>query len=220
MQQLPLLDIVRRPAVVHVAPGAVWLRAWLNPGQQRVILAESLAMLDGPAGGYVPKVRGGGTMHVRMMCLGRHWNARTYQYVSTRADYDHRPVAPVPLHWQDLAQDFAHEAGFAFSPDICIINWYDEGGRMGLHQDKGESVASLASGAPVVSLSIGDTSRFLLGGLSRGDAPDVMMLDSGDVFVFGGPARLRFHGVTRILAGTAPSPLAVRGRLNLTFRQY
>jgi len=91
---------------------------------------------------------------------------------------------------------------------------------MGLHQDKDESAESIASGAPVVSVSLGDSARFLLGGTQRRDPVETRWLESGDVFVFGGPARLRYHGVTRILAGSAPPALGLEGRFNLTFRQY
>ena len=104
--------------------------------------------------------------------------------------------------------------------DICILNVYDAEGRMGLHQDKDESEASLAAGAPVVSISLGDAARFLFGGVRRRDPVEAIRLESGDAFVFGGPARLRYHGVTRILPGTAPPALATTGRFNLTFRQY
>jgi alkylated DNA repair protein (DNA oxidative demethylase) len=72
----------------------------------------------------------------------------------------------------------------------------------------------------VVSISLGDTARFLFGGLRRRDPVDTMMLESGDVFVFGGSARLRYHGVTRIISGTAPGDLGIEGRFNLTFREY
>jgi alkylated DNA repair protein (DNA oxidative demethylase) len=91
---------------------------------------------------------------------------------------------------------------------------------MGLHQDKDESPESIASCAPVVSLSIGETARFLFGGMRRKDAVEPIHLESGDLFVFGGPARLRYHGVTRILPGTAPAGLGFDGRLNLTFRRF
>src|SRR6185503_18788327 len=97
---------------------------------------------------------------------------------------------------------------------------YRAGSRMGLHQDKDESAASIAAGMPVVSISLGDTGRFLFGGLRRRDPVETVMLESGDAFVFGGPARLRYHGVSRILAGTAPPELGLEGRLNLTFRKY
>jgi alkylated DNA repair protein (DNA oxidative demethylase) len=91
---------------------------------------------------------------------------------------------------------------------------------MGLHQDKDESPASIAEGAPVVSLSLGDSARFLFGGTRRRDPVETLWLESGDVFVFGGPSRLRYHGVTRILSGSAPPSLGIAGRFNLTFRQY
>ena len=87
---------------------------------------------------------------------------------------------------------------------------------MGLHQDKDEGAAALKAGLPVVSVSLGDTARFLFGGLRRRDPVDSMLIESGDVLVFGGPSRLRYNGV----AGTAPAPLVLEGRFNLTFRQY
>ena len=205
---------------VQVSPGAIWLRSWLSLDEQSNLVAECRALMDGPAGGYVPTVRGGGKMHVRMMCLGRHWNPLTYRYQSTRDDYDSQPVAAVPAAWVDLAATAANEAGFAFRPDICLINLYGADGRMGLHQDKDEGAASLAAGLPVVSVSLGDTARFLFGGLRRRDPAESILLESGDVFVFGGAARLRYHGVARILPGTAPSSLGLDGRFNLTFRQY
>jgi alkylated DNA repair protein (DNA oxidative demethylase) len=91
---------------------------------------------------------------------------------------------------------------------------------MGLHQDKDESPESLRAGAPVVSLSIGDTARFQFGGLKRRDPVETLLLESGDAFVFGGEARLRYHGVARILPGTGPAHLGFQGRYNLTFRRF
>ena len=108
----------------------------------------------------------------------------------------------------------------AFHLSGYLSLYYEASGRMGVHQDKDESDASLAAGRPVVSVSIGDTARFLFGGLRRRDPVEAIGLESGDAFVFGGPARLRHHGVSRIVAGTAPPELAVEGRFNLTFRQY
>ena len=108
----------------------------------------------------------------------------------------------------------------ALDADLCILNDYDAEGRMGLHQDKDESDRSIAAGLPVVSLSLGDTARFLFGGLRRRDPIESRLLESGDVFVFGGPARLRYHGVSRIIPNTAPPELAMTGRFNLTFREY
>ena len=198
----------------------MWLRRWLTPEEQRALVGRCRAFMDGPVGGYVPTVRGGGTMRVRMTCLGRHWNARTYTYEATRGDHDGQPVEPVPEEWVALAARLAAVAGFSMRADVCLINWYGADGRMGLHQDKDESPASIASGAPVVSVSLGDSARFLCGGTRRRDPVETLWLESGDVFVFGGPARLRYHGVTRTLPGSAPASLEVEGRFNLTFRQY
>jgi DNA alkylation damage repair protein AlkB len=203
-----------------VASGAIWLRSWLSLDEQPRLVAECRALMDGPAGGYVPTVRGGGKMRVHMMCLGRHWNPQTYRYQSTRDDYDGEPVAQIPRAWVDLASAAASEAGFTLRPDICLINFYGADGRMGLHQDKDEGADSLVAGLPVVSVSLGDTARFLFGGTRRRDAVESIFLESGDVFVFGGAARLRYHGVSRILPGTAPKSLGLDGRFNLTFRQY
>jgi DNA alkylation damage repair protein AlkB len=155
-----------------------------------------------------------------MLCLGRHWNGKTYAYEPTRADYDDLPVPPLPESFRAIARAIARATGMPFDPDLCIMNLYDAEGRMGLHQDKDEGERSLAAGLPVVSMSLGDTARFLFGGLKRKDAVESRLLESGDAFVFGGPARLRYHGVSRILPGTAPRELNLEGRFNLTFRQY
>ena len=203
-----------------LGPGAVWLRHYLPLDEQVSVANRCRALMEGPAGGYVPTVRGGGAMRVRMLCLGRHWNALTYTYESTRADYDNAPVAPVPSDFVALASRIASAAGYVFTPDVCLINWYGPEGRMGLHQDKDESRESLEAGEPVVSISIGDTARFLFGGLRRRDVVQALLLESGDAFVFGGAARLRYHGVTRIIPGSGPSELGLEGRFNLTFRRY
>lgn len=203
-----------------LGPGATWLHGYLPIDEQRTLVERCGALMEGPAGGYVPTVRGGGTMRVRMLCLGRHWNARTYTYEATRGDFDGAQVQPLPPDLAGLAARVAAAAGYAFAPDLCIMNWYGEDGRMGLHQDKDESPASIEAGHPVVSISIGDTARFLFGGLRRRDPVQTLLLESGDAFVFGGASRLRYHGVTRIIPGTAPPDLALHGRFNLTFRRY
>jgi DNA alkylation damage repair protein AlkB len=216
MAHLPFESAI---APASLAPGAVWLKGYLGPDEQRALASRCREVLDGPAGGYVPTVRGGGRMRVRMVCLGRHWNALTYRYESSRSDFDHAPVAPIPSEWVTLASDVAAAAGFTVTPDICLINYYADEGRMGLHQDKDESRTSLDAGLPVVSLSLGDTARFLFGGMRRRDPVEAMMLESGDAFVFGGPSRLRYHGVSRVIPGSAP-PGVGPGRFNLTFRKF
>jgi len=205
---------------VEIAPGAFHFSRCLALDRQRALVETCQALMDGAVPAYVPTVRGGGRMHVRMLCLGRHWNGRTYAYEPVRSDFDGLAVPPVPALFRELAREVAASAGMTLDPDLCILNFYDAGGRMGMHQDKDESAASLAAGVPVVSISLGDTARFLFGGLKRRDPVTPYLLESGDAFVFGGPARLRYHGVTKILPGTAPAALGVSGRFNLTLRQY
>lgn len=214
------LSLLPAPERVAVAPGAVWLPGYLPLEAQRALVHKCRARLDAPHGGYAPRVRGGGRMRVRMVCLGRHWNAMTYRYEATRADHDGAPVAPVPDALARLSAEVAEAAGFACAPDVCLISHYGANGRLGLHQDKDESPASIDAGLPVVSLSLGDTARFLFGGRRRRDPVQVVPLASGDAFVFGGQARLDYHGVAQIFPATAPSELALEGRINLTFRCY
>ena len=205
---------------MEVAAGAFHLKRHLSLARQRALADACRTLVDGEVPGYVPVVRGGGKMHVRMLCLGRHWNGMTYRYEEVRSDYDRLPVPPLPAEFRDLARDIAQSAGMMLDADLCILNYYEAEGRMGLHQDKDESPRSLAAGVPVVSISLGDTARFLFGGLRRRDPVEALLLESGDAFVFGGPARLRYHGVSRILPASAPPELGLIGRYNLTFRQY
>jgi DNA alkylation damage repair protein AlkB len=205
---------------MEIAPGAFHLNRFLPVADQRALVDQCRALVDGAVPAYVPVVRGGGKMHVRMLCLGRHWNGQTYKYEEVRSDYDHLPVPALPDTFKGLARDIARSAGMTLDADLCILNYYDADGRMGLHQDKDESERSIAAGLPVVSVSLGDTARFLFGGLRRKEPVEARLLESGDAFVFGGPARLRYHGVSRIVAGTAPPELDLTGRFNLTFRQY
>ena len=205
---------------MEIGPGAFHFARYLSSADQIALVNQCRALIDGPVPAYVPVVRGGGKMHVRMLCLGRHWNGKTYAYETHRTDFDNLPAPPLPAAFVRLAHDIARAAGMLLAPDLCILNYYDADGRMGLHQDKDESERSIAAGLPVVSVSLGDTARFLFGGLRRKDPVESRLLESGDAFVFGGPARLRDHGVSRILPGTAPPELGLVGRLNLTFRQY
>ena len=205
--------------MIEIAPGAFHLPQWLDLDAQRALLDRCRALLDGPVPGYVPIVRGGGKMHVRMLCLGWHWNGKLYRYEEARTDFDGLAAPRLPDDFRDLARGIAGSAGMPLEPDVCIMNYYERDGRMGVHQDKDESEASIAAGLPVVSVSIGDTARFLFGGTRRREPVETIPLESGDAFVFGGPARLRYHGVSRILPGTAPPSLGIQGRFNLTFRR-
>src|SRR5215510_13051246 len=200
--------------------GAFHFPRYLDLRRQRALADECRALLDGATPAYVPVVRGGGKMHVRMLCLGRHWNGMVYRYEPTRADFDGLPAPPLPESFRSAAAELAQAAGMSLDADICILNYYDADGRMGLHQDKDESPESIAAGIPVVSISLGDTARFLFGGTKRRDPVATLMLESGDAFVFGGPARLCYHGVTRTLLGTAPPEIGITGRFNLTLRAF
>jgi len=201
-------------------PGAFHFSRYLDLNRQRALVDECRGLIDGGTPAYVPVVRGGGKMHVRMLCLGRHWNGMTYRYEPSRSDFDGLPAPPLPDSFRRVAAEVARAAGMTLDADLCILNYYDAEGRMGLHQDKDESPESIAAGVPVVSISIGDTARFLFGGARRRDPVEAILLESGDAFVFGGPARLRYHGVSRITPATAPSELQLSGRFNLTLRRF
>ena len=205
---------------VEIAPGAFHLPGFLPPPGQRRVLAAVETLAAGPAGFYRPRVRGGGMMHCDMLCLGRHWNAATYTYEALRSDHDDRPAPPLAADLARLAERAAAAVGFGLAPDICLINRYGRDGRMGLHQDKDEDASTLDAGVPVVSLSLGDTARFLLGGFRRREPTEAIAIRSGDAFVMGGPSRLRYHGVARVLAASGPAELGLEGRISLTFRQY
>jgi DNA alkylation damage repair protein AlkB len=203
---------------MQLEPGFHLFQHFLAAEDQRRLWDVCRCLADGIVPMYTPTVRGGKKMSVGMLCLGQHWNALTYRYERTRTDFDGLEVPPIPAELEALAAGAAARAGFAMRPDVCIMNFYDQESRMGVHQDKDESRETIEAGVPIVSVSIGDRARFVVGGLSRKDPMRPLMLHSGDVIVMGGPSRLRFHGVTRILPGTAPEGTGP-GRFNLTFRQ-
>jgi alkylated DNA repair protein (DNA oxidative demethylase) len=125
-----------------------------------------------------------------------------------------KPWPAMPPLLRDLAGRAADRAGFSrFSPDVCLINRYVPGARMSLHQDRDE----LDFGAPIVSVSLGLPATFMFGGLKRSDKARRYRLEHGDVAVWGGPARLVFHGVAPLADGE--HPLTGRQRINLTFRK-
>jgi DNA alkylation damage repair protein AlkB len=205
--------------MIRLADGLVLFERRLDDGEQRELWRMCRELADGPVPMYTPTVRGGRKMSVGMLCLGRHWNGMTYRYEACRSDFDGQPVPPLPQPFVDLAQGAARDAGFEMQPDLCIMNYYTGSAKMGVHQDKDESRASIEAGAPIVSVSLGDAARFVIGGSSRRDPTSPLVLRSGDVLVMGGASRLRYHGVTRVLPGTAPEGTGP-GRFNLTFRQY
>ena len=121
---------------------------------------------------------------------------------------------PMPPSFGRLAESAAEAAGFVlFEPDACLINRYEPGTRLSLHRDENESDLT----APIVSVSLGLPATFLFGGLSRGDRPRRIGLESGDVVVWGGPDRLAYHGVAPLAEGD--DPLTGQCRINLTFRK-
>ena len=125
-----------------------------------------------------------------------------------------QPWPPMPAVFMELAQEAAGAAGFAdFAPNACLINRYEPGTRLSLHQDRDERDFS----APIVSVSLGLPAVFLFGGAQRSDRPQRVLLRHADVVVWGGPARLNFHGVMPLKEGE--HPLLGRRRLNLTLRK-
>lgn len=207
------------PTTLTLADGLVLLQSRLSLREQADLWQTCRELSEGPVPMYTPTVRGGRKMSVGMLCLGRHWNGLTYSYEDCRSDFDGLPVPPIPAPMADVARAAASDAGFVMQPDLCIINYYAPAAKMGVHQDKDERPETIAKGVPIVSVSLGDAARFVVGGLSRRDPVSPLVLRSGDVLVMGGPSRLRYHGVTRILAGTAPEGTGP-GRFNLTFRQW
>jgi DNA oxidative demethylase len=159
--------------------------------------------------------RSGGKLAAAMTSAGdRGWvsDRRGYRYEADDPETG-RPWPAMPPALRDLAVEAAAEAGFAnFLPDACLINRYAVGAGMGLHQDRDE--ADLAQ--PVVSVSLGLPAVFLVGGLDRGGRARPVAVRSGDVVVFGGPARLLFHGIRPVKPGT--DPIFGPFRFNLTFR--
>ena len=156
----------------------------------------------------------GKPMSVRMTnCGSLGWvtdKERGYRYQPTH------PVTgkPWPAMPKPLLDLWREVAGYPADPEACLVNYYSGGAKMGLHQDKDEEDFA----APVVSVSLGDSAIFRVGGLTRKDETQALELKSGDVVVLGGNDRLAFHGIDRILPGTS-ALLPEGGRLNLTLRR-
>ena len=194
--------------------GAVLLRGRALPVDTKLLAAIETITAQAPLRRMVTP--GGFEMSVAMTNCGR------VGWVTDRTGYRYDPRDPqsgapwpaMPPVFLTLARETAADAGFAdFVPDACLINRYEPGTRLSLHQDKDEQDFS----HPVVSVSLGLPATFQFGGLQRSDRPIKLPLQHGDVVVWGGPARLVFHGVLALKDGE--HPLTGRRRFNLTFRK-
>jgi alkylated DNA repair protein (DNA oxidative demethylase) len=197
-----------------IADGALLLRGFalafeteLTAGLRKILAQAPFRRMLTP---------GGHTMSVAMSNCGPvGWvtDRRSYRYAAIDPESG-RPWPPLPVSFRDLAARAAEQGGFdAFDPDACLINRYVPGAKMSLHQDKDE----IDFAAPIVSVSLGLPATFLFGGLQRSDKPKRFRLVHGDVVVWGGPARLAFHGVASL--GDGDHPLLGPQRINLTFRK-
>jgi alkylated DNA repair protein (DNA oxidative demethylase) len=198
----------------EICPGAVLLRGFGLEAAQALLEGVHAVIAQAPLRQMVTP--GGLQMSVAMT------NCGSLGWVSDRAGYryaalDPRSQRPWPLMpdaFKRMAKEAAAQGGFeAFVPDVCLINRYEPGTRLSLHQDRDERDYA----APIVSVSLGVGAVFLFGGLKRSDKPLRMRLEHGDVVVWGGPARLRYHGVLPLEEGSHPLTGALR--FNLTFRK-
>jgi alkylated DNA repair protein (DNA oxidative demethylase) len=207
------VSIVSSPVAVVVAPGVDYFPGLLDRAAQEALRDEILAILiEAPP--FRPRMpRTGKPFSVRMS------NCGPLGWVSDEAGYRYQPKhpetgAPWPPIPEMLLQAWEALAGYPHPPQACLINFYDPQAHMGLHQDRDEQDFS----APVVSLSLGDSCLFRIGGTERRDPTRSLRLASGDAIVLGGSARLAFHGVDRIIPGSS-TLLAEGGRINLTLRR-
>jgi DNA oxidative demethylase len=202
----------------EIAPGAVHVPDWLAFEEQRELVEACRDWAKPPAPMQHTKLPGGGVMSVQTVCLGWHW--LPYRYSRVAENVDKQRVKPFPEALAILGRRAVAAAGLDactedYVPDAALVNYYDAAAKMGLHQDKDER-----SVAPVVSLSLGDSCIFRFGNIEHRNRPYTdIELRSGDLFVFGSPSRLAFHGVTKILPDTGPADLGLsQGRLNITLR--
>jgi len=194
-------------------PGLRLYKTALDRAEQEALLADLHEVLrEAPL--YRPAMpRSGKPFSVRMSnCGALGWvsDISGYRYQKIHPETG-RTWPPMPDSIMRLWRDFSDDQG---APDACLINFYDAQARMGAHQDRDEADFS----APILSLSLGESCRFRFGGETRGGPTQTLILESGDVLVFGGPARKMFHGVDKIMAGTS-TLLSPPGRINLTLRR-
>jgi len=203
-----------RPAREAIAEGALLLRGFAKPLEDDLIVALREIVAQAPFRHMLTP--GGHQMSVAMTnCGSNGWVTDRSGYRYDSADPESgKPWPPMPPSFRALAEQAAAEAGFdGFAPDACLVNRYQQGARMSLHQDRDEG----DFGAPIVSVSLGLPAIFLFGGLQRSDKTQRYRLEHGDIAVWGGPARLVFHGVAPLADGEHPR--MGRQRINLTFRK-
>lgn len=206
------------PTISRPLPDVVHIRTWLTHAEQRALVEQFRGWAVPPAGLRHPRVATGHLMTVQSVCLGWHWYP--YVYSRTADDTDGAPVKPMPPDLIALARRAVGESGMGdgagFDPDAAIVNLYGPGAHLGLHQDGEEP-----SNAPVVTISIGDSCVFRMAGVDRRTGPFTdVVLHSGDLLVFGESNRRIFHGVPKVLDGSAPPGLALPpGRLSITIRE-
>jgi DNA oxidative demethylase len=203
-----------QPSREEIADGAVLLRGFVKPIESELIDAVRAIVAQSPFRRMTTP--GGHLMSVAMTnCGERGW-------ITDHTGYRYDPIDPrtsapwpaMPPVLRDLALRAAEQGGFAgFAPDACLVNRYEPGTRLSLHQDKDE----LDYSAPIVSVSLGLPATFLFGGMARSDKPRRFRLVHGDVVVWGGPSRLAYHGVAPLADGE--HALLGRKRVNLTFRK-
>ncbi|MDP3607292.1 MAG: DNA oxidative demethylase AlkB [Polaromonas sp.] len=202
------------PAQQALAPGAALLRGFARETVPALLAALEDVLAAAPLRHLVTP--GGHTMTVAMSnCGALGWvsDRRGYRYAKDDP-LSGRPWPAMPAGWRDLAARAAADAGFdGFAPDACLINQYLPGSKLSLHQDRDEQDLS----APIVSVSLGLPAVFLFGSSQRQDRPQRYRLQHGDVVVWGGPARLAYHGVAPLADGQ--HALLGRRRINLTFRR-
>jgi DNA oxidative demethylase len=191
--------------------GVSLLRGFAMPDAQELVAAIEAVARVAPFRHM--SVSGGGRMSVAMTNAGIGWVADSKGYRYARIDpLSDQPWPDLPHVFTHLAERAAQAAGFGFTPDGCLINRYEPGAKMGLHQDINEGDYS----APIVSVSLGLPATFQFGGLKRSDPVEKITLHHGDVVVWGGPARKSFHGVLTLKAG---HHAIGSHRYNLTFRK-
>ena len=216
MSTLPLFDLDTSSAGTETRLGrqALVLRGFALPYVEALWPALQAIITQAPFRHMITP--GGQRMSVSLTNCGTlGWTSDPHGYRYTTFDPESSlPWPAMPAAFMQLAREAAERAGFAdFTPDACLINRYRPGTRMSLHQDKNEHDFS----APIVSVSLGIPAVFLWGGHRRADRPERIALFHGDVTVWGGTDRLRFHGVAPIRDETHPTLGAER--INFTFRR-